>query len=223
MPSSAATAVCTLSLHDALPICARGDRDQGAEPNRLRGPREHRRAGGGGSGRSLPRSQPQGPRREDPSERAALAARRAVRRARAARSEEHTSELQSRGHLVCRLLLQQRSALFPYTTLFRSALGVIATRALSPIAFAALASTDEPAAAAQDDRCRDRNHKDHAVRIHRSGPLLLRAGPFAALGPLDRKSTRLNSSHVAISYAVFCCNSGLHSFPTRRSSDLRSG
>src|SRR5207253_514252 len=32
------------------------------------------------------------------------------------RSEEHTSELQSRGHLVCRL----SSPLFPYTTLFRS-------------------------------------------------------------------------------------------------------
>src|SRR5437870_3477220 len=41
----------------------------------------------------------------------------------AARSEEHTSELQSRGHLVCRLLLVRRhpaSTLFPYTTLFRS-------------------------------------------------------------------------------------------------------
>src|SRR5690625_4306272 len=66
------------------------------------------------------------------------------------RSEEHTSELQSRGHLVCRLLLEKkkpintacsfidlpllcllflfliprplRSTLFPYTTLFRSPL-----------------------------------------------------------------------------------------------------
>src|SRR5690349_6954683 len=36
----------------------------------------------------------------------------------------------------------------------------------------------------------------------------------------DRKSTRLNSSHVEISYAV---HRDLHSFPTRRSSDLRSG
>src|SRR5690625_7070216 len=27
---------------------------------------------------------------------------------------------------------------------------------------------------------------------------------FQAILPLDRKSTRLNSSHVAISYAVFC-------------------
>src|SRR5690349_6755642 len=37
---------------------------------------------------------------------------------------------------------------------------------------------------------------------------------------LDRKSTRLNSSHVEISYAVFCDHRALHSFPTRRSSDL---
>src|SRR5687768_710873 len=39
-----------------------------------------------------------------------------------ARSEEHTSELQSRLHLVCRLLLSRppSSTLFPYTTLFRS-------------------------------------------------------------------------------------------------------
>src|SRR5206468_3706586 len=35
---------------------------------------------------------------------------------------------------------------------------------------------------------------------------------------LDRKSTRLNSSHDQISYAV--ANPDLHSFPTRRSSDL---
>src|SRR5690349_5853485 len=34
------------------------------------------------------------------------------------RSEEHTSELQSRRDLVCRL--PHRSTLFPYTTLFRS-------------------------------------------------------------------------------------------------------
>src|SRR5690606_12948900 len=40
------------------------------------------------------------------------------------RSEEHTSELQSRQNLVCRLLLvmllPRASTLFPYTTLFRS-------------------------------------------------------------------------------------------------------
>src|SRR5205807_777758 len=38
----------------------------------------------------------------------------------------------------------------------------------------------------------------------------------------DRKSTRLNSSHLVISYAVFCYAHPLHppSFPTRRSSAL---
>src|SRR5947207_2208719 len=44
----------------------------------------------------------------------------------------------------------------------------------------------------------------------------------------DRKSTRLNSSHTVISYAVFCLKRApihrdLHSFPTRRSSDLDGG
>src|SRR5690349_14854926 len=39
------------------------------------------------------------------------------------------------------------------------------------------------------------------------------------LNRIDRKSTRLNSSHVEISYAVFY-HRDLHSFPTRRSSDL---
>src|ERR1035438_10487643 len=40
----------------------------------------------------------------------------------ASRSEEHTSELQSLRHLVCRLLLRRpaKTTLFPYTTLFRS-------------------------------------------------------------------------------------------------------
>src|SRR5699024_6995847 len=39
----------------------------------------------------------------------------------ALRSEEHTSELQSRFDLVCRLLRPPPIALLPYTTLFRSA------------------------------------------------------------------------------------------------------
>src|SRR5699024_8992716 len=38
----------------------------------------------------------------------------------AGRSEEHTSELQSRFDLVCRLLRRPACTLFPYTTLFRS-------------------------------------------------------------------------------------------------------
>src|ERR1039458_1687636 len=48
------------------------------------------------------------------------------------------------------------------------------------------------------------------------------ANPTAAIAQPDRKSTRLNSSHLGISYAVFCLvvPRYLHSFPTRRSSDL---
>src|SRR5439155_22668849 len=37
-------------------------------------------------------------------------------RGRAKRSEEHTSELQSRGHLVCRLLLEKKNMLCLFTS-----------------------------------------------------------------------------------------------------------
>src|SRR5207253_5184697 len=41
---------------------------------------------------------------------------RAPRNRRSARSEEHTSELQSRGHLVCRLLLEKKKTITPSET-----------------------------------------------------------------------------------------------------------
>src|SRR5690625_6242289 len=73
--------------------------------------------------------------------------------------------------------------LFPYTTLFRSLGGPGAGPAQ-------LRRSDDPAWHQQAGR------QDTA----------LTADPRGALGgaPRDRKSTRLNSSHVAISYAVFC-------------------
>src|SRR5690625_6804449 len=43
---------------------------------------------------------------------------------------------------------------------------------------------------------------EHALYTKGEGPLVLPASARAAAE--DRKSTRLNSSHVAISYAVFC-------------------
>src|ERR1035441_9098450 len=43
---------------------------------------------------------------------------------------------------------------------------------------------------------------------------------WSTASSIDRKSTRLNSSHLGISYAVFCDRRDLSSFPTRRSSDL---
>src|SRR3989304_6049390 len=63
----------------------------------------------------------------------------------APRSEGHTSELQSRLHLVCRLFFLMirrppRSTLFPYTTLFRSSYPTRLSRA-SPRSFLRRSST----------------------------------------------------------------------------------
>src|SRR2546426_2117990 len=70
-----------------------------------------------------------------------------------------------------------RSTLFPYTTLFRSGAGV---RGVVP--------TEE------QDRG-DAGDQDH-VRVFRHEE--------EGEAHPDRKSTRLNSSHLVISYAVFC-------------------
>src|SRR2546430_8104794 len=67
-----------------------------------------------------------------------------------------------------------RSTLFPYTTLFRS------------LGRADRGACGAPAAAAR----------------HAAGAVRRVARPLEAHG--DRKSTRLNSSHSQISYAVFC-------------------
>src|SRR2546426_8555291 len=74
-----------------------------------------------------------------------------------------------------------RSTLFPYTTLFRSMLAAQAIRA-------------------GDEQCivaggmESMSNAPHYVYGMRGG---IKAGK-------DRKSTRLNSSHLVISYAVFC-------------------
>src|SRR6478736_4354500 len=144
---------------------------------------------------------------------------------RSRRSEEHTSELQSQSNLVCRLLLEKknkhrgaqalhrrrhllrpgqgrggnhpalpergvffflmirrppRSTLFPYTTLFRSGLGLVHDQQHVP-ALAVLGEAPEP----------------------------------------DRKSTRLNSSHSQISYAVFCLKKKKNIYLRRRSDASR--
>src|SRR3990172_3690042 len=92
-------------------------------------------------------------------------------RAAGGRSEEHTSELQSRLHLLCPLFFLMigrppRSTLFPYTTLFRS---------IWPALTGFLG----------------------VLLVFFAGNRLF--GPPAG----DRKSTRLNSSHGYISYALF--------------------
>src|SRR3712207_8620488 len=87
-----------------------------------------------------------------------------------------------------------RSTLFPYTTLFRSpgharAARVPAARLRSP-----------PSLRYRRDRNGGGVEGIHAGRSARVSFGTLRPFP---IGP-DRKSTRLNSSHANISYAVFC-------------------
>src|SRR3712207_8865235 len=90
---TAATEIYTLALHDALPI----------EPDVGRDARPLRRLAGDG----VPPAR--------------VARRAAVPRAgvrgRAERSEEHTSELQSRQYLVCRILLEKKQTLVAYIPL----------------------------------------------------------------------------------------------------------
>src|SRR5947199_9360097 len=78
------------------------------------------------------------------------------------------------------LLLRRppRSTLFPYTTLFRSAQRLcLQAREVEPL---------------------------RRVQAHVQHPRPDRARQVDGEGGPDRKSTRLNSSHLGISYAVFC-------------------
>src|SRR5256885_11137194 len=83
-----------------------------------------------------------------------------------------------------------RSTLFPYTTLFRSRGRARAAPGLQAVAGSPAAVRDGERATAARERL-----SLHGVRRGR--------GARAADGE-DRKSTRLNSSHLVISYAVFC-------------------
>src|SRR3712207_8838770 len=95
-----------------------------------------------------------------------------------------------------------RSTLFPYTTLFRSVddLDVAPPRFLRDHADAQLV-VDDPV----DDLAvlGSRDGDLDAVAAHALGPERLLHREAGTEEP-DRKSTRLNSSHANISYAVFC-------------------
>src|SRR3712207_8534711 len=87
-----------------------------------------------------------------------------------------------------------RSTLFPYTTLFRSIAGPV--EHIAPIGAGA-------AVPVASDRAVDGTAKDSDsggcagnLRGGKKGGFMKRRS--------DRKSTRLNSSHANISYAVFC-------------------
>src|SRR3712207_7521708 len=94
-----------------------------------------------------------------------------------------------------------RSTLFPYTTLFRSAVGQQVAHRQGGVA----QRLDRAAAGGRQV------HELHAEVLRRAvgaaagGGAAVDDHPVPAVGePADRKSTRLNSSHANISYAVFC-------------------
>src|SRR2546426_5263356 len=78
-----------------------------------------------------------------------------------------------------------RSTLFPYTTLFRS---VLVDTCPTRDVFESFARGDD----------------FRALRERHGLPEPSKLEDFPVHRALDRKSTRLNSSHLVISYAVFC-------------------
>src|SRR3712207_7820827 len=84
-----------------------------------------------------------------------------------------------------------RSTLFPYTTLFRSRARIVRNGACCVYKGALMRQSERKRAISGDCPL------DGAVGIAFDGAAL----PDL---PIDRKSTRLNSSHANISYAVFC-------------------
>src|SRR3712207_7631311 len=85
-----------------------------------------------------------------------------------------------------------RSTLFPYTTLFRSMELHVTPSTADDLGQREL-DVEPPAGrggGVLDGRLKALDHRGHVVRVCERRE--------------DRKSTRLNSSHAIISYAVFC-------------------
>src|SRR2546426_5613720 len=97
-----------------------------------------------------------------------------------------------------------RSTLFPYTTLFRSPVEDVVPGGAEPQAVAPVLASVEA-------------DQDAGVHVHRGVRIVdpqavaavaqdeqVKDPPQVRVRVGDRKSTRLNSSHLVISYAVFC-------------------
>src|SRR3712207_7008797 len=95
-----------------------------------------------------------------------------------------------------------RSTLFPYTTLFRSVCGT--ERCLPAEAFSRDAAGRQPGAF----YCLLAMASRTQITLFLCGDVMTGRGVDQILP--DRKSTRLNSSHANISYAVFCLKKKKH-------------
>src|SRR3712207_7120539 len=93
-----------------------------------------------------------------------------------------------------------RSTLFPYTTLFRSVTGRFRFTIGHEVGHWELHRRHLQLQRSQDDLFQKRPEPSIVCRTSQQKERIeLQADVFA-----DRKSTRLNSSHANISYAVFC-------------------
>src|SRR3712207_8196476 len=93
-----------------------------------------------------------------------------------------------------------KSTLFPYTTLFRS-------QAAEQLGYSHILAYDHVLGASTANRPDWRGPYTSDTMFHE--PFVL-FGYLAGITQRDRKSTRLNSSHANISYAVFCLKKKKH-------------
>src|SRR5688572_21983009 len=137
------------------------------------------------------------------------------------RSEEHTSELQSQSNLVCRLLLEKKKKkqqthtdyillcnildtyffFFFFTDTATTEIYTLSLHDALPICTAAVAELQARYGIRLQQRrlCAGGDHRQARQR-----PTARRVCRREHFHTADRKSTRLNSSHSQISYAVFC-------------------
>src|SRR5690606_41937678 len=97
---------------------------------------------------------------------------------------------------------QPKATLFPYTTLFRSPLPKGGFLRLTH-AFVGQPLQESMKMQLRGRLTRKRNSRRRIGLLHGCWPILPAMGRTKRTC-VDRKSTRLNSSHVKISYAVFC-------------------
>src|SRR6202789_2384427 len=134
------------------------------------------------------------------------------------RSEEHTSELQSLQHLVCRLLLEKKMRYWQKSGTHERDRAMpengTVSKGMLSVLWASCPCSFKPFFFFNDRAPTE----IYTLPLHDALPIWIAAGPDDGGDPRcqlvrprppelvnrDRKSTRLNSSHYSISYAVFC-------------------